>query len=50
MQFALGDKVKVDGVVGRIILWHFDEGNVWEVETVDGEVLDCYDEDLELVA
>lgn len=49
MQFALGDKVKVEGKVGEIILWRFDEGNVWEVE-IDGEVYDCYDEDLELIS
>jgi len=48
MQFALGDKVKVDGRIGRIVLWHFDEGNVWQVEIGD-DVYECYDEDMELI-
>jgi hypothetical protein len=49
MQFALGDKVKVDGKIGRIILWHFDEGDVWHVE-IDGDEYECYNEDMELIS
>lgn len=49
MMFSVGDKVKADGRFGRIIGWHFDEGNVWHVE-IDNDVYDCYDEDLELLS
>lgn len=49
MQFALGDKVKVDGKIGRIILWHFDEGDIWHVE-IDGEEYECYNEEMELIS
>jgi len=48
MQFALGDKVKVNGMVGEIVLWRFDEGDVWHVE-LDGQVCECYNEEMELV-
>lgn len=49
MRFYLGDKVMVDGKVGEIILWRFDEGDVWEVE-IDGQMYDCYNEELELIS
>lgn len=48
MTFSIGDKVKVNGIVGEIVLWHFDEGNVWHVD-LDGEVFECYEEEMELV-
>lgn len=48
-MFALGDKVMVNGVVGEIVLWHFDEGNVWTVE-IGNDRYECYDEEMELVA
>lgn len=47
-MFALGDKVMVNGVVGEIVLWHFDEGDVWHVE-LDGQVYECYNEEMELI-
>lgn len=48
MMFSVGDKVKVNGTVGEIVLWHFDEGDVWHVD-LDGEVFECYKEEMELV-
>lgn len=47
-MFALGDKVKVNGMVGEIVLWHFDEGDVWHVE-IDSVVYECYKEEMELI-
>ena len=47
MMFSVGDKVKVNGMVGEIVLWHFDEGDVWHVD-LDGEVFECYNEEMEL--
>jgi hypothetical protein len=49
MKFALGDKVRVEGQVGEIVLWHFDEGNIWHVE-INSEVLECYEEEMELIS
>jgi hypothetical protein len=50
MMFELGDKVKVKTtnpqMVGTIVLWHFDEGNVWTVELSDGRHEDFGDHDL----
>lgn len=49
MMFSLGNKVKLsNGLVGEIILWHFDEGDLWYVE-VGKEVYECYNEEMELV-
>ena len=49
MRFSLGDKVMVEGKIGEIILWRFDEGDVWEVE-IDGQMYDCYNEELKLIS
>ena len=49
MKFAIGDKVKVEGKVGQIILWHFDEGDIWHVE-IGSEVFECYNEEMELIS
>jgi hypothetical protein len=49
MLFSIGNKVKlVNGMVGEIILWHFDEGDVWHVQ-IDNEVYECYNDELELI-
>jgi hypothetical protein len=48
-MFALGDKVKVGDKAGEIILWYFDEGDVWEVE-IDNKVYECYNEEMQLIS
>ena len=47
MAFAIGDRVKVEGKIGQIVRWHFDEGDIWHVD-IDGQVYECYNEELEL--
>lgn len=49
MKFEIGNKVRVDNKVGQIILWHFDEGDVWHVD-IDGQVYECYNEEMELIS
>ena len=49
MRFEIGDMVKVEGKRGQIVNWSFDEGNVWQV-AIDGEVYDCYDEEMEFLS
>ena len=48
-MFELNDYVTfyVGGVrkVGQIILWQYDEGNIWTVEC-NGEIFDCNDHEL----
>ena len=48
-MFEIGDKVTIKTMnpqkVGEIVLWYFDEGNVWVVEC-DGETWDCGDHEL----
>lgn len=46
-MFDLGDRVKVRGNVGKIIGWHFDEGDVWHVQ-IDDEVYECYNDEMGL--
>ena len=48
-MFEIGDSVvmksndKIGGfLVGKIVDWYFDEGNVWVVD-FDGTLTDCYD-------
>jgi ribosomal protein L16 Arg81 hydroxylase len=36
-MYEIGDRVVVSGsVVGKIVDWHFDEGNVWTVQLPGG--------------
>ena len=42
MMFEIGDKVVVAGMVGRIVNWEYDEGNVWIV-VVNGITMECAD-------
>lgn len=48
--FELGDRVVLNGfdrpIHGTIVLWHFDEGNVWEVVTDGGNIHECTDDEL----
>jgi hypothetical protein len=50
MMYELGDKVKIKTtnpqMVGEVVLWHYDEGNVWTVELSDGRWEDFEDHDL----
>ena len=43
-MFEIGDKVAVGGFSGVIVGWYFDEGNVWEVELVDGSTIEMADD------
>jgi hypothetical protein len=36
-MYEIGDKVVVNGSVGKIVGWHFDEGNVWTVRMPGGQ-------------
>ncbi len=42
-MFEIGDKVMVGPMVGRIVNWYFDEGNVWIV-ALDGDTIECCDD------
>lgn len=48
-MFEVGDKVIVNSFsqpkVGVVVLWYFDEGNVWVVE-VEGARFECCDDEL----
>lgn len=46
-MFEIGDRVRVDGKVGQIVCWHFDEGDVWHV-VIDGHMHECYNEQMVL--
>ena len=54
-MFEIGDRVAMadckdangNYIFGRIIGYHYDEGNVWEVRVDDGSVHDCCDDDIE---
>ncbi len=47
-MFEVGDRVIVDcNVVGRIIGYRYDEGNVWVVLIPNGDVIECADDYLE---
>ncbi len=41
-MFEIGDRVRVGAMVGRIVNWYFDEGNVWIV-SLDGDAIECCD-------
>ncbi len=44
-MFEIGDRVIVDcDVVGRIIGWRYDEGNVWAVQITNGDIIECADD------
>jgi hypothetical protein len=49
-MFEIGDKVTIKTCNppkgGEIILWHYDEGNVWTVELSDGSQEDFGDHEL----
>jgi hypothetical protein len=49
-MFEIGDKVTIKTChppkVGEIILWHYDEGNIWTVELSDGSQEDFGDHEL----
>jgi hypothetical protein len=43
-MFEIGDEIVVGGFSGVIVGWYFDEGNVWEVELVDGSTIEMADD------
>ena len=49
-MYEIGDKVTIKSChpqkVGEIILWHYDEGNIWTVELSDGSQEDFGDYEL----
>ena len=49
-MYEIGDKVTIKSCnpqkVGEIILWHYDEGNIWTVELSDGSQEDFGDHEL----
>jgi hypothetical protein len=49
-MFEIGDSVILMGfdkpLTGKIVSWHFDEGNVWVVRTTGGNLWDCCDSEL----
>lgn len=49
-MYEIGDKVTIKSCnpqkVGEIILWHYDEGNIWTVELSDGRQEDFGDHEL----
>ena len=51
-MFEIGDKVVIQtlkpAMVGKIVLWYYDEGNVWVVEC-DGWRFDCCESELSRV-
>jgi len=36
-MYEIGDKVVVNGSVGKIVSYHYDEGNVWTVRMLGGQ-------------
>jgi hypothetical protein len=50
-MFEIGDKVTIKSYnppkAGEIILWHYDEGNIWTVELSDGSQEDFGDNELD---
>jgi len=45
-MYEIGDKVVVNGSVGKIVSYYYDEGNVWVVRTEGGNLWDCADHEL----
>jgi hypothetical protein len=50
MMFEIGDSVVIVSfnkpIVGKIVGWNFDEGNVWSVRSEGGNLYDCCDSEL----
>jgi hypothetical protein len=49
-MYEIGDSVMLKGfekqIVGKIVSYHYDEGNVWVVRTEGGNLHDCADHEL----
>jgi hypothetical protein len=49
-MYEIGDSVMLKGfekqIVGKIVSYHYDEGNVWVVRTEGGNLWDCADHEL----
>lgn len=49
-MFEIGDKVILTDfdkpILGKIVNWYFDEGNVWIVTTDGGNTWDCCDSEM----
>jgi hypothetical protein len=49
-MFEIGDSVVLKGfekrIVGKIVSYRYDEGNVWVVRTEGGNLWDCADDEL----
>ena len=52
-MFEIGDSVMLKGfekkIVGKIVSYHYDEGNVWVVRTENGNLWDCCDNELDIL-
>jgi hypothetical protein len=49
-MYEIGDSVMLKGfekqIVGKIVSYYYDEGNVWVVRTEGGNLHDCADHEL----
>jgi hypothetical protein len=49
-MYEIGDSVMLKGfekqIVGKIVSYHYDEGNVWVVRTDGGNLWDCSDHEI----
>jgi hypothetical protein len=49
-MYEIGDSVMLKGfekkIVGKIVSYSYDEGNVWVVRTEGGNVWDCSDDEI----
>lgn len=49
-MYEIGDHVVLKGfekqIAGKIVSYYYDEGNVWVVQTEDGNRWDCADHEL----
>jgi hypothetical protein len=49
-MYEVGDNVLLKGfekqIVGKIVSYHYDEGNVWVVRTEGGNLWDCGDHEI----
>jgi len=52
-MYEIGDNVVLKGfekkIVGKIVSYHYDEGNVWVVRTEGGNLWDCCDNELDIL-
>ena len=52
-MFEVGDTVMVNSFytpkLGKIIDWHYDEGDVWTVKMMDGMTTECCTSELSVV-